>query len=125
MIPTVRSLLPAFGLWFCASICLVTPAWPDPAVTSDPDDAVVASSPGARRGQRFARLHCARCHAIDRTSDSPLANAPPFRTLHLRYKVEDLLRPLAEGIHPTMPLFRLEAGQLDDLMTFLKALETN
>jgi hypothetical protein len=45
--------------------------------------------------------------------------------LHLRYKVEDLLRPLAERIHPTMPPFRLEAGQLDDLMTFLKALETD
>jgi hypothetical protein len=125
MIPTVRKLLPAFGFLFCASICVVAPAWSDPAVTGDPDDAVVASSPGARRGQRFARLHCARCHAIDRTSDSPLASAPPFRTLHLRYKVEDLLRPLAEGIHPTMPPVRLEAGQLDDLMTFLKALETD
>jgi cytochrome c len=40
--------------------------------------------------------------------------APPFRTLHERYPVEDLVEPLAEGIvtgHPTMPEFRFDPGQ--------------
>jgi mono/diheme cytochrome c family protein len=40
-----------------------------------------AQSPAAQRGLTFVRVHCAQCHAIDRVSDSPLAIAPPFRTL--------------------------------------------
>jgi cytochrome c len=86
-------------------------------------DPAVTQSPGARRGLRFVRLHCARCHAIDKESESPLAIAPPFRTLHLRYSVADLQRPLAHGIHPKMPLFRLEPSQVEDVMTYLKTLE--
>jgi mono/diheme cytochrome c family protein len=67
-------------------------------------------------------MHCARCHAIDKIGASPLAIAPPFRTLHLKYPVANLQRPLAQGIHPVMPLFRLEPNQIDDLMAYLKTL---
>ncbi len=66
------------------------------------------------------------CHAIDKVSDSPLAIAPPFRTLHLKYPIESLERPLAEGImagHPTMPQFRLEPDQVRDVIAYLKTLE--
>jgi cytochrome c len=52
--------------------------------------------------------------------------APPFRTLHLRYPVEDLQEPLAEGIvtgHPTMPEFRFDPGQVGDVIAYLKSLE--
>jgi hypothetical protein len=57
---------------------------------------------------------------------SPLAIAPTFRALHLKYPVEDLRRSLAEGIianHPTMPQFRFDADQIEDLVAFLKTLE--
>jgi cytochrome c len=79
-------------------------------------------TPSDRRGLRFVRLHCAECHAIDDVSASPLSNAPPFRTLHLKYGVADLQRPLAEGVHPTMPLFRLTPGEIADVMAFFKTL---
>ena len=85
-----------------------------------------AASPGIQRGVQFARLHCARCHAIDKVSPSPLREAPPFRTLHLRYPVETLAEALAEGIvtgHPSMPEFRLEPDQIGDFIAFLKSLE--
>jgi cytochrome c len=101
----------------------------DPAVAQSPaphhglSDPAVMQSPAARRGLRFVRLHCAQCHAIDNVSESPLAIAPPFRTLRLRFPVADLQRPLAQGIHPKMPLFRLEPAQVDDIMTYLKTLE--
>jgi mono/diheme cytochrome c family protein len=68
-------------------------------------------------------MHCARCHAIDKGSASPLAMAPPFRTLHLKYPVADLQRPLAQGIHPTMPRFQLEPHQVDDVMAYLQTLK--
>jgi cytochrome c len=89
-------------------------------------DIASAQSPQAQRGMTFARVHCARCHSIDKVTPSPLAVAPPFRTLHQRYPVESLEEALAEGIvtgHPSMPEFRLEPDQVGNLIAFLKTLE--
>jgi mono/diheme cytochrome c family protein len=78
--------------------------------------------PAERRGWRFVRVHCSRCHAIDQVGESPLATAPPFRTLRLKYPVADLQRPLANGVHQVMPRFQLEAGQVEDIMAYLNTL---
>jgi cytochrome c len=83
-------------------------------------------SPAAQRGSVIVRVNCSRCHAIGKIGDSPLPIAPPFRTLHERYPVEDLEEPLAEGIvtgHPTMPEFRFDPGQIGDIIAYLKSLE--
>jgi mono/diheme cytochrome c family protein len=83
-------------------------------------------SPAAQRGFTFVRTNCARCHAIDKVSESPLKIAPPFRTLHRRYPVETLEEALGEGIvtgHPSMPEFRLDPAQVNDVITYLKSLE--
>ena len=48
----------------------------------------LAASPAEQRGKTYALTNCARCHSIDRVTNSPLKIAPPFRTLHLRYPVE-------------------------------------
>jgi hypothetical protein len=42
--------------------------------------------------------------------------------LHLRYPVADLQRPLADGVHPIMPKFQLNAGQVEDVMAYLRML---
>jgi mono/diheme cytochrome c family protein len=86
----------------------------------------IAASPAEQRGKTFALNNCARCHAIDRVSQSPLKIAPPFRALHHRYPVETLGEALAEGIqtgHPTMPEFQLDPDQIHDLLSYLKTLE--
>jgi mono/diheme cytochrome c family protein len=86
----------------------------------------LATSPAEQRGKTFALTNCARCHSIDRVTQSPLKIAPPFRTLHNRYPVETLAEALAEGIqtgHPTMPEFRLDPDQIHDLLSYLKTLE--
>jgi mono/diheme cytochrome c family protein len=86
----------------------------------------LAISPAEQRGRTFAVNNCARCHSIDRVTQSPLKIAPPFRTLHLRYPVETLGEALAEGIvtgHPTMPEFQLDPDQIHDLLSYLKTLE--
>jgi mono/diheme cytochrome c family protein len=83
-------------------------------------------SPSVQRGYNIARANCAKCHSIDKVTESPLKIAPPFRTLHTRYPVENLEEPLAEGIvtgHPTMPEFRLAPDQIKDFIAFLKSLE--
>ena len=86
----------------------------------------LAASPAEQRGKTYALTNCARCHSIDRVTESPLKVAPPFRTLHKRYPIENLGEALAEGIetgHPTMPAFQLEPDQIHDLLSFLKTLE--
>lgn len=85
-----------------------------------------AAAANPQQGKRLALVYCARCHAIDKVSPSPLKIAPPFRTLHERYPVEMLQEALAEGIvtgHPTMPQFSFDADQVGDFIAFLKTLE--
>jgi mono/diheme cytochrome c family protein len=90
------------------------------ARAEDPDPAVA-------RGRAFVEQNCGSCHAIGPSGESPLAKAPPFRTLHERYPVENLTESLAEGIrtgHPEMPQFdELDTEQIDDLIAYLKSLE--
>lgn len=85
-----------------------------------------AAAENPQQGKHLALIHCAKCHAIDKVSPSPLKIAPPFRTLHERYPVETLQEALAEGIvtgHPTMPEFTFDADQVGDFIAFLKTLE--
>ena len=85
-----------------------------------------AHAQSTQRGLNFVRANCARCHSIDKVSESPLRIAPPFRTLHLKYPIESLQEAFAEGIrtgHQNMPEFRLEGDQIGDVIAFLKTLE--
>ncbi|MHB2205300.1 c-type cytochrome [Methylobacterium sp. CM6257] len=88
--------------------------------------AEAAEDPHVQRGRIFVQTHCARCHAVGRTGESPLAEAPRFRDLHTRYPVTDLAEALAEGIrtgHPSMPEFQLDPGQVEDVIRYLSSLE--
>lgn len=87
---------------------------------------VQAQTPSIQRGLNFVRANCARCHAIDKVSESPFRIAPPFRDLHKRYPIESLQEAFAEGIqtgHQNMPEFRLEGDQIGDVIAYLKTLE--
>ena len=86
----------------------------------------LALSPAEQRGKTFALNNCARCHSIDKVTQSPLKVAPPFRTLHLRYPIDTIAEALAEGIstgHPTMPVFQLDPDQIHDLLSYMKTLK--
>jgi mono/diheme cytochrome c family protein len=88
--------------------------------------AAAQMDPRQQRGLTLAQANCARCHSIDKASASPLKLAPPFRELHNRYPVESLEEALGEGIvtgHQNMPEFRLDPGQVGDLISYLKWLE--
>src|ERR1700744_2607319 len=88
--------------------------------------AVPANAASPQQGKRLALLYCSKCPSIDKVSPSPLSIAPPFRALHERYPVDTLQESLAEGIvtgHPSMPEFRFDGDQIDDLLSFLKTLE--
>jgi mono/diheme cytochrome c family protein len=50
------------------------------------------------RGEGLLTTNCSGCHAVGRTGDSTLPDAPPFRTLGQRYPIEVLAEALAEGL---------------------------
>lgn len=94
--------------------------------------AVLAGSPSAAednqtaRGRDILASHCSGCHAIGPEGDSPLAEAPPFRTLGERYPIDDLEEALAEGIltgHPAMPEFAFEPEDVGAIIAYLKSLQ--
>ena len=81
-----------------------------------------ADTADAARGQQIAQRLCSGCHATGRTGPSPLAAAPPFRTLSSRYPVESLAEALAEGIrtgHTAMPEFRFSPLDVGALIAYL------
>jgi mono/diheme cytochrome c family protein len=80
------------------------------------------------RGRAIVEADCGPCHATGRQGDSPLAAAPPFRTLGQRYPVSDLAEALAEGIltgHPEMPEFEFGAEQVDAIIAYLDSIQVN
>ena len=54
-------------------------------LATQPADAL---DPRAQRGLALARTNCTKCHAIGKVGDSPMREAPPFRTLHKRYPLK-------------------------------------
>jgi cytochrome c len=85
-----------------------------------------AGSSQVELGRSIAQEHCARCHGVGRTDESPLEQAPPFRRLHERYPVEQLAEAFAEGIvvgHTEMPPFAFKPAEVQALLAYLKSLE--
>lgn len=98
--------------------CSTAPETPPSARQADPGAVL--------RGERLAVEYCAACQAVGAAGASPMAEAPPFRTLHERYPVTFLQEALAEGLvtaHPAMPPVELEPDQIRDLIAYLESLE--
>ena len=85
------------------------------------DDAAVKA-----RGRMLLANNCSRCHAIDRTGNSPHPQAPPFRTLGQRYPIESLAESLAEGLftgHPDMPEFVFDVDEVRAILAYLESIQ--
>lgn len=79
-----------------------------------------------KRGEELLQRDCARCHAIQRTGESPRQEAPAFRTLGQRYPIESLEESLAEGIvsgHPDMPEFSFDADDVGAIIAYLNSIQ--
>ena len=103
-----------------ATLCVAALTLLSEVAAAQPQD------PSIQRGLNFLRANCARCHSVDKVTESPLKLAPPFRELHRRYAIESLQEAFAEGIqtgHQNMPEFRLDADQIGDVIAYLKTLE--
>ncbi len=87
--------------------------------------AMAAGSDDIVAGRALVETHCSRCHSTADAGESPLAAAPRFRDLYLRYDVELLGEALVEGIataHPDMPQFQFEPFEAEAIIAYLKSL---
>ena len=84
-----------------------------------------ANAQDAAVGRQLAEKHCMRCHAIGKTDLSPHSDAPTFRAIAAKGRVDDLQEALAEGImvgHTDMPEFEFQPQQIVDFLAYLKGL---
>lgn len=102
------------------------------ACETPPAEEVPFAGPGdAARGKALVEAHCSGCHATGLGDASPYGRAPPMRTMHLKYKVENLAEAFAEGItvghtgEKQMPEFAFEPDEIEDLIAYLKSFETS
>ncbi|KUO54312.1 MAG: hypothetical protein APF80_10180 [Alphaproteobacteria bacterium BRH_c36] len=105
--------------------CFVLGLWLQPAAAQEADLNSMSMSAIVAIGEAVAEENCGRCHALGRSDISPHNDAPPFRDVAKRYRLEDLAESLAEGIvtgHPDMPVISLKEDEIDAFLTYLGSL---
>lgn len=77
------------------------------------------------KGKAILQDKCARCHSIELTGNSPLAQAPPMRTIYTRFAEKELRAELSEGMvsrHKAMPQIQFSDEDVYAIMTYLYTL---
>jgi mono/diheme cytochrome c family protein len=74
---------------------------------------------------KVALQRCARCHSIEAAGQSPLASAPPLRSVYLAYPLAQLEQGFAEGMgsrHPDMPQIQFSSEETEAILEYLGAI---
>ena len=79
----------------------------------------------ASDGRAIAEAQCAGCHAVGEYGESPVPEAPIFRTLLTRYRADVLEEELIEGIEVNhrMPDFQFNPQGADALLAYLRSVQ--
>lgn len=107
--------------------CLVLAACAGPAPNPGP------AFPGAESeqiaaGNQIANERCASCHSVGKAGKSPLALAPPLRSISARYRLDVLREELQQGLHVgavDMPKFSFTLAEIDALTAYLASIQVN
>ena len=87
--------------------------------------AALAQNP-SQHGRALLKEFCGGCHAIDKTGDSPVAMAVPFRELGSSVDLDRFARQLERGLlagHPDMPEFKFSADDASDAIAYLRSIQ--
>jgi mono/diheme cytochrome c family protein len=82
----------------------------------------VGAADDASEGRAILAANCGRCHAVDATGASPLAEAPPLREVYLKYPIDQLEQGFAEGMgsrHRAMPQIQFSDEQVVAILNYL------
>lgn len=110
MLRFVLAAAAAFALAACAGPT-TEPAGPTETLAGD--------------GRAIAEAQCAGCHAIGEYGESPVPEAPVFRTLLTRYRADVLEEELIQGIEVNhrMPDFQFNPQGADALLAYLRSVQ--
>ena len=98
--------VPAAGLIICSSLAL--------------------ADERSERGRLLLTEHCANCHALGKTGESPLPPAPPFRRIGERMDIDELMMRMREGLssgHRDMPMFRFSREDARAIRSYLNSIQ--
>ena len=89
---------------------------------------VLCGSPGmasaATRGEVLAQQRCAECHATKAAQQSPNPKAPAFAAIANEPSATDYsLRVFLRTTHATMPNFKINPDDIDDLVAYIRSLK--
>ena len=87
--------------------------------------AALAQDP-SEQGHAVLKEFCARCHAVEKTGESPQLTAPPFRTLSRSFDLSEFPRRLERGIsssHPDMPEFKFTVEDARAATAYLRSIQ--
>jgi mono/diheme cytochrome c family protein len=90
--------------------------------------AALCCSPGmasaATRGETLAQQWCAECHATKAGQQSPNPKAPAFTAIANEPSATDYsLRVFLKTTHATMPNFKINSDDIDDLVAYIRSLK--
>ena len=80
----------------------------------------------AQRGGVVLEDHCASCHAVGKTGDSPRPTAPAFRTLSRSFDLDTFQVQLQRGLmtsHPDMPEFKFSEDDARAVAAYLRSIQ--
>ena len=109
----------------CGSLVLAAGIWCVPLLLPASDAAAQAqqaNGPLVARGRQISEGRCGRCHAIDKTGESPQRDVVPFRDLPARYPIQMLMEVSSTGViagHDEMPMTALGRDDVDALLAFI------
>jgi mono/diheme cytochrome c family protein len=87
----------------------------------------VAADSSSRKldGRAVLEKHCASCHSLGKTGESPLKQAPPLREIYRSYPIARLEFELSEGIgsrHRDMPQIQFSTEEIAKILEYLSSL---
>lgn len=83
-----------------------------------------AAQASPSRGEVLARRWCVECHAITPGQQSPNSKAPAFPAIAKEPSATEYsLRVFLKTPHATMPNFKIEPGDINDLVDYIRSLK--
>lgn len=87
--------------------------------------AAVGARADVRAGAQLAQRWCAACHVVGEGQTGPVPQGPPsFRSIAQSGSSADRLRAFLSHPHGAMPDLALTRSEIDDLIEYIKSLDS-
>jgi cytochrome c len=94
----------------------------EPQIATPSEQGQPPASATESEGKAILANNCGRCHSLEASGQSPLAQAPPLREVYLKYPIDQLEQGFAEGMgskHRGMPQIQFSPDQVTAILNYL------